>query len=72
MRLCYKIEHVNDNSAHYEDFQLGGCWENPLLSESESHLCDFLYLAEGINSEEALRGAIQDCKNFLAKHNLGL
>lgn len=70
MRLVYAILNVGENSPHYPLYQEYGCWENPLIHPGDVYGCGFLYLVEGIESDNDLVRAVAETKEFLKKNNL--
>jgi hypothetical protein len=66
LKLAYKISFVNKDSRHYKDFATHNFWHNPFYLHQR---CDVLYLYEGIEDEESLHEAIDDCHKFLQQNN---
>ncbi len=67
IRLVYDITHVDADSPHKQEYQNYGGWCNPLNNDSFQ---GFLYLAEGIETDNDLTESLLDCGNWLIKHNL--
>lgn len=61
IRLVYEVLSVDDESPHKQMWDEYGCFESRLTSGNTS----FLYLNEGIQSDEDLHEAIEDCYKFL-------
>lgn len=69
LRLCYDIAYANEISKHKQDIDGYGGWHNPLLGQ-EPYFCDFLFLREGIYTNDDLMEAVAACIDFFKKHNL--
>lgn len=67
IRLVYKITGCKKSSPHHDDIEYNGCWENPF---EDGRPKGFLYLHEGIDTDENLEEALCDCFNWLTKNDL--
>jgi hypothetical protein len=66
VRLCYKIESVGADSPHAKMIEEWGSWLNPFTGG----LKGFLFLTEGIGTEDVFVEACIECENFLKRFNL--
>ena len=66
-RLVYVLSYVFDSSQHYKLWKECGSWVNPF---NEGSLQGFLWLAQGIETDDELIVAIDRAKAFLQKNNL--
>lgn len=66
LRLCYDVSYVNVGSPHKNKWEEFGCWNNIFLDSNTG----FLYLVEGIQTDEELEEAINRTKAFLTKNKL--
>lgn len=65
LRICYEISYICEHSVFYKDYydensEMCGRW-----IDDTGHACNWLYLVENINSDEALVEAVDDCKKYL-------
>lgn len=67
IRLVYSLERTNNNSRHFENWRLHGCWENPFDNDRAQ---GFLFLYENIKNDDDLELALSTCYAFLITHNL--
>jgi hypothetical protein len=67
VRLCYCLSYTNANSKHYIEYKENDAWLNPFQNGARQ---GFLYLIEGIETDEDLIEAIDNCHEFLKKNNL--
>ena len=70
MRLVYALLNVAENSPHFSLYQEYYCWENPFIRPGDVYGCSFLYLVEGIESDNDLVRAVAETNDFLKRNNL--
>lgn len=66
IRLFYLLTYVYSYSQHHNFFLLHGVWYNPFYNKQRN---DFLYTYDGIEDEESMHEAIDNCHKFLQRYN---
>lgn len=67
VRICYAIDSVDPHSPHEDTINECGAWYNTF---NQNKLQTFLYLIEGINTDEDLDKALDECYEFLKEKDL--
>jgi len=70
LRLVYDVDALADYCNHKTHWDQFGYWLNPFINPNQVYPCGFLYLVEGIMTDDDLIKAIEQTNVFLRTNHL--